>query len=787
MIFFISLIYFLINFISFSNSIPIFEKGILDLSKEVIILEDKNSSLRINDILKGKKNANFQLGGQDSYLFNKDIKKYWIDLTFYNDSEETEILLLGWFQSIGKGSNIYVIKGDSYVKYDLGDFSRSKLSIKSVDLGAKLNIESQSQVRIIIEIKLDQMNVKTNFYISDLYSQINFYYNVSLYSLVVNILMLFSIFIMMVLWISTKNNYFIYFSFYSVMNLLGGYIKRYGITLVDILGELPFTFFVISLRIGQTLFFLLFIYDFLKTRLFIKKLGYIFNGLIWTTFALNFLYFFKHFFPIFNVFQLISFLMLLIVYFVFCVILFKIKYRYALLFIIVYVLGIMSFFVSFVVEQVLGIYAGNIPPYYFSMYDVASDLLIVMVLIIDRMHVMRVEKAIDKNSERFVFALGTSDSEAELFSKSLLSLRSYIEYDRSYFVVEDMGLRILASVPKREDDDKSIKSFIKDNIEEINKNYFTYFNSKSVTKYFKNASSSVVIPIIIEDEHLGYAVLISRFDEFYSNVELGLIKDFANKAALVVEHFRKMKIINEKEKAIEIYENMGLFHKNSTHEIKIPLFSLSDSLREVKRIYEKEHNNERKDILQFIESMEESVEASMEQIEESLSMVGEEQKLEFDVEYIKNSMNSLRKLCTFLEIDLEEDFLLPLDTKLFGPQKSIKNVVNMIFKNAIEALEKSKKKKKVIKITFIVQRGKLCISIMDNGYGIDEKVKRKLFKLYTEGKMLSSGQGLMICKSIINRLGGDIEINSSPNLFTKVDFSFDVLVKEEKKEDEKSS
>ena len=394
------------------------------------------------------------------------------------------------------------------------------------------------------------------------------------------------------------------------------------------------------------------------------------------------------------------------------------------------------------------------------------------------MHVARVESAIDKNSERFVFALGTSERKDEIFSKALLSLKSYIYYDRAYFILNDIGMVLLTSIPSLQDKEEDIFNFIIANKEEIEKNYFSMFNKSGMSKFFKNANSSLIIPISIQDNMLGYVILISKENEFYEGIELDLVKDFASKAAFVIEHFKNVQALNEKEKAIEIYQNMGLFHKNSVHEIKIPLFSLSDSLTQLKNIYGSYYKNEREDIVQYLDSIEESLESSMDQIEESLSMVGEEESVVFDVSYIKDNMSSLRKLCHFLDIRLEEDYLLPLDTELFGPKKSIKNVVNMIFKNAIEALEKTKlNRKKIIKMDFIIEDGKLLITIIDNGYGMSEEAKRNLFKLYTEGKMLSSGQGLMICKAIINKLGGDININSSPNLFTKVSFSFDIVYK----------
>tara|TARA_B100000965_G_scaffold208957_1_gene174591 strand:- start:5129 stop:7396 length:2268 start_codon:yes stop_codon:yes gene_type:complete len=754
----------------------------MDLMKSSYYIEDVDGDLSLDEVLSLRKEwKNFE---RNSHLFSKTNRKYWIISEFFNDSEENEVFLGGWFQNKLVGSDLvfYVYIDDVFDKRynnedSKKDFERKKS--QKLDKGHFIKIRPKSNVRVVIELPTQGHNIKTNLYAVDIYTHLKFSYDSSSYYTLTVLFSVLSFIFLFIVGFYTKYVYFLYFGIYSFINLLLLWLW----TNPNIFPS--FFYFLIlwySLKTLQVYSFFKFALEFLRRRFYIKarKIDSFFrNSFILITFF-NLLTLLKLVTgnSIFYYFHYLSFFVFLAVTQLFFMILFKIRYRYATLFFVVHMFGILSSISRFVMEQILGIFTVGLSPHFFGSYDIASDVLIVFALILDRMHVARVESAIDKNSERFVFALGTSERKDEIFSKALLSLKSYIYYDRAYFILNDIGMVLLTSIPSLQDKEEDIFNFIIANKEEIEKNYFSMFNKSGMSKFFKNANSSLIIPISIQDNMLGYVILISKENEFYEGIELDLVKDFASKAAFVIEHFKNVQALNEKEKAIEIYQNMGLFHKNSVHEIKIPLFSLSDSLTQLKNIYGSYYKNEREDIVQYLDSIEESLESSMDQIEESLSMVGEEESVVFDVSYIKDNMSSLRKLCHFLDIRLEEDYLLPLDTELFGPKKSIKNVVNMIFKNAIEALEKTKlNRKKIIKMDFIIEDGKLLITIIDNGYGMSEEAKRNLFKLYTEGKMLSSGQGLMICKAIINKLGGDININSSPNLFTKVSFSFDIVYK----------
>jgi signal transduction histidine kinase len=61
----------------------------------------------------------------------------------------------------------------------------------------------------------------------------------------------------------------------------------------------------------------------------------------------------------------------------------------------------------------------------------------------------------------------------------------------------------------------------------------------------------------------------------------------------------------------------------------------------------------------------------------------------------------------------------------------------------------------------------LIIEVTDNGKGIPENVKNKIFDLYFTTKPEGTGLGLSIVQKIIAEHNGTIEVFSEVNKFTK--------------------
>ncbi|MDR3610117.1 MAG: PAS domain-containing sensor histidine kinase [Ignavibacteriaceae bacterium] len=109
-----------------------------------------------------------------------------------------------------------------------------------------------------------------------------------------------------------------------------------------------------------------------------------------------------------------------------------------------------------------------------------------------------------------------------------------------------------------------------------------------------------------------------------------------------------------------------------------------------------------------------------------------------------------------------------------------KNTLSLVIRNLISNGIKFTNKKGTIKIS-AVQKGRFVeITVEDNGVGIPSNAINKLFRmdLYysTEGTSNESGSGLglLLCKEIINKFGGNIWVESELNIGSKFIFTIPI-------------
>lgn len=67
------------------------------------------------------------------------------------------------------------------------------------------------------------------------------------------------------------------------------------------------------------------------------------------------------------------------------------------------------------------------------------------------------------------------------------------------------------------------------------------------------------------------------------------------------------------------------------------------------------------------------------------------------------------------------------------------------------------------------------INVSDNGVGIDDAVKERIFQPNFSTKSYGTGLGLAMCKRIIEQHGGDIWFESKPGKGTSFYFSIKAL------------
>jgi two-component system sensor histidine kinase HydH len=99
---------------------------------------------------------------------------------------------------------------------------------------------------------------------------------------------------------------------------------------------------------------------------------------------------------------------------------------------------------------------------------------------------------------------------------------------------------------------------------------------------------------------------------------------------------------------------------------------------------------------------------------------------------------------------------------IIDPELIKQSLMNLV-QNSLDAVEKKGK----VEINYLKKGNNLVIEITDNGKGIPEDVKNKIFDLYYTTKPEGTGLGLSIVQKIIAEHDGTIKVFSEVNKYTK--------------------
>ena len=112
---------------------------------------------------------------------------------------------------------------------------------------------------------------------------------------------------------------------------------------------------------------------------------------------------------------------------------------------------------------------------------------------------------------------------------------------------------------------------------------------------------------------------------------------------------------------------------------------------------------------------------------------------------------------------------------VFADRIQIQQVMlNFIF-NASQSMKKNNISNRMIEINQSFDGDDVIVSVRDNGEGIDESIKEKLFKPFVTLKKEGMGIGLAICRSIIEDHEGKIWAENMPDGGAKFSFSLKIL------------
>ena len=256
-----------------------------------------------------------------------------------------------------------------------------------------------------------------------------------------------------------------------------------------------------------------------------------------------------------------------------------------------------------------------------------------------------------------------------------------------------------------------------------------------------------------------------------------------------IERLRKQ--VSQQEKMA----SLGLLSAGIAHEIQNPLnFVINFSKLSCKLLQDMELNDKLPaDADEEFREIMEDLKGNMIKIEENGNRASSLIRVILlyyrwnDVEYIPTDLCQLTKEYVWLSyhavrannksfnVAIEEEYDETLQLVKVIPQDFSRAVLNLMNNACYAVFNKSKGAtetpyRPTIKVSLKKDGDKACLTIEDNGSGITEEVKKKLYTPFFTTKPLGEGTGLglSITKSIIEQKhNGTIEMESQPNEFTR--------------------
>ncbi|WP_018342813.1 sensor histidine kinase [Cytophaga aurantiaca] len=117
---------------------------------------------------------------------------------------------------------------------------------------------------------------------------------------------------------------------------------------------------------------------------------------------------------------------------------------------------------------------------------------------------------------------------------------------------------------------------------------------------------------------------------------------------------------------------------------------------------------------------------------------------------------------------------VPEDAVINSERFTLLSIIQNIIENAIKYMDKSKAEN-IVSITFTQSADEQVLTFEDNGIGINEKSLTNIFQMFYRANNVNPGGvglGLYIVKQHIDRLNGEIEIDSKEHEFTRFTIRF---------------
>ncbi len=279
---------------------------------------------------------------------------------------------------------------------------------------------------------------------------------------------------------------------------------------------------------------------------------------------------------------------------------------------------------------------------------------------------------------------------------------------------------------------------------------------KNIIKIFKttlNTNQDQVRKEIIVKNNMGADVLLG--------CTTSLLKKETGEVVGAIAIFRDISDIIKNEEERQQLEKLALIGESTAgiaHEIKNPLAAITG----LAEILEKHYSDNTEKVKEYTKRIIAEVDRifgiikDIRDVSKASTIASEKIKIK---SFIENIIDNNQFYLMGKNIELESIVEVDNDYTFNGAKGLIEQLIVNLVKNAEDALEESGGGKIILRI--YSKENNLYIIVKDNGSGIPDDVKRRIYDPFYTTKSQGTGLGLSICKRIVDFHNGDIDIISN--------------------------